>query len=120
MGVKVHIQINPLSHSEFHAHLLDAEGVISNAGFELASECLHLGKKLLVKPLAGQFEQLSNALALQAMSRAMREGVVWTTFCSGVRPTQVTFSVRFVVPSFSSISSASGISVLIAAWTEWF
>ncbi|NRA41019.1 MAG: glycosyltransferase [Pseudomonadales bacterium] len=65
-----HIQINPLSHSEFHAHLLDAEGVISNAGFELASECLHLGKKLLVKPLAGQFEQLSNALALQAMSRA--------------------------------------------------
>ena len=51
-------------------YLLDAEGVISNAGFELASECLHLGKKLLVKPLAGQFEQLSNALALQSMSRA--------------------------------------------------
>ena len=65
-----HIHINPLSHSEFHAHLLDCEGVISNAGFELASECLHLGKKLLVKPLSGQYEQLCNALALQAMERA--------------------------------------------------
>ena len=64
-----HIQINPLSHTEFHDHLLDCEGVISNAGFELASECLHLGKKLLVKPLLGQYEQLSNALALQTMSR---------------------------------------------------
>jgi len=65
-----HITVNPLSHEAFHHHLLDAEGVISNAGFELASECLHLGKKLLVKPLLGQFEQLSNALALQTLGRA--------------------------------------------------
>lgn len=65
-----HITIRPLSHREFHRHLADCAGVISNAGFELASECLALGKKLLVRPLAGQYEQLSNALALQAMSRA--------------------------------------------------
>lgn len=65
-----HITINPLSHAEFHRHLEDCAGVISNAGFELASECLSLGKKLLVRPLSGQYEQLSNALGLQAMSRA--------------------------------------------------
>jgi uncharacterized protein (TIGR00661 family) len=64
-----HVRVKPLSHSEFHADLTDCAGVISNAGFELASECLALGKKLLVKPLAGQFEQLSNALALQALNR---------------------------------------------------
>ncbi|MCI5108085.1 MAG: hypothetical protein MRY76_15385 [Pseudomonadales bacterium] len=64
-----HIRVKPLSHSEFHADLVDCAGVVSNAGFELASECLALGKKLLVKPLAGQFEQLSNALALQALNR---------------------------------------------------
>ncbi len=64
-----HLTIKPLSHSDFHADLLDCFGVISNAGFELSSECLALGKKLLVKPLAGQFEQLSNALALQALKR---------------------------------------------------
>lgn len=60
--------IKPLS-TEFHRDLEDASGVISNAGFELASECLYLGKKLLVKPLLGQYEQLSNALALQTLGR---------------------------------------------------
>ena len=65
-----HIKINPLSHEAFHRDLQDASGVISNAGFELASECLMMGKKLLIKPLLGQFEQLSNALALQALKRA--------------------------------------------------
>ena len=65
-----HIKINPLSHAEFHMHLEDCAGVISNAGFELASECLSLGKKLLVRPLSGQYEQLCNALGLQAMGRA--------------------------------------------------
>lgn len=64
-----HILVKPLSHTAFHHDLADCFGVISNAGFELASECLALGKKLLVKPLLGQFEQLSNALALQALRR---------------------------------------------------
>lgn len=64
-----HVQVRPLSHREFHEDLTDCAGVIANAGFELASECLALGKKLLVKPLLGQYEQLCNALALQAMNR---------------------------------------------------
>jgi uncharacterized protein (TIGR00661 family) len=64
------ITVHPLSFSEFHHHLSDCSGVVSNAGFELASECIKMGKKLLVKPLHGQFEQLSNALALQRLDRA--------------------------------------------------
>jgi hypothetical protein len=44
--------------------LINAEAVIAHAGFELASEALCLGKKLLVKPLDGQFEQQANAKAL--------------------------------------------------------
>jgi predicted glycosyltransferase len=48
----------------FLKDLKDCSGVISNAGFELASEALQLGKKILVKPLAGQIEQISNALAI--------------------------------------------------------
>lgn len=43
------------------------DSVICNAGFELASECLSLGKKLLVKPLKGQIEQTSNALAIEQL-----------------------------------------------------
>ena len=65
-----HISVNPISQTEFHEHLKDAGGVISNAGFALSSECLAMGKKLLVKPLSGQFEQLSNGLALQSLERA--------------------------------------------------
>ena len=64
------IHIRPLSHTEFHRDLLSCYGVISNAGFELASECLVLGKKLLIKPLLGQYEQLCNALAIQTLNRA--------------------------------------------------
>lgn len=51
----------------FKADLKSCSGVICNAGFELASECLHLGLPLLVKPLHGQMEQSSNALALQQL-----------------------------------------------------
>lgn len=65
-----HITINPLSHEAFHRTLERCSGVICNTGFELASECLQLGKKILTKPLEGQFEQLCNARALQALSRA--------------------------------------------------
>ena len=65
-----HINVNPLSHKVFHEQLMNCSGVISNAGFELSSEALSYGKKLLIKPLAGQYEQLCNALALLIMGRA--------------------------------------------------
>jgi uncharacterized protein (TIGR00661 family) len=42
-----------------------------NAGFELASEAMFLGKKILVKPLAGQMEQLSNALVIDSLELGM-------------------------------------------------
>lgn len=61
------IQFRPLSREGFQRDLADANGVICNAGFELASEALELGKKLLVKPLYGQMEQLSNARALELL-----------------------------------------------------
>lgn len=54
---------NP-SREGFLEDLVDSEYVICNAGFELVSEALHLGKKILVKPLQNQMEQHSNAKAL--------------------------------------------------------
>jgi len=53
--------------SGFLSDLSDCHGVICNAGFELPSEALHLGKKILVKPLLGQIEQESNALSLSQL-----------------------------------------------------
>ncbi|MFT6895995.1 MAG: hypothetical protein ACJA13_000392 [Paraglaciecola sp.] len=59
-----HITWCPVAKDKFARIMQNCSGVIANAGFELASECLHFGKKLLIKPLAGQFEQLSNAQTL--------------------------------------------------------
>lgn len=51
----------------FRTDLTHAEAVICNAGFELVSECLHIGIPTLVKPVKGQMEQHSNAFALQQL-----------------------------------------------------
>jgi uncharacterized protein (TIGR00661 family) len=59
-----------VSRSEFLADLARCRGVIANAGFTLASECLHLGVALLVKPVQGQLEQESNAVALEQLGLA--------------------------------------------------
>jgi len=62
-----HIKCNPLSRTEFQKDVYDSSGIISNAGFELASEALQLGKKILAKPLHAQMEQISNAAALKQL-----------------------------------------------------
>jgi len=59
-----HIHWRKISKQGFKQVLYHAEGVVANGGFELSSECLQLGKKLLIKPLHGQFEQASNTLTL--------------------------------------------------------
>lgn len=65
-----HIHLRKPSRNSFLADLSSSIGVIANAGFELSSEALWFGKKLLLKPLEGQFEQSSNALMLSEMGLA--------------------------------------------------
>ncbi|MCF7808862.1 MAG: glycosyltransferase [Candidatus Marinimicrobia bacterium] len=62
------VQLNALSRENFHKDLIRVEGVICNSGFELPSEALSLQKKILVKPLKGQPEQISNSLALEQLN----------------------------------------------------
>ncbi|MCC5851582.1 MAG: glycosyltransferase [Alkalimonas sp.] len=64
------LSLHPLSHQNFQRHLQRCEGVIANGGFELPSEALSLGKKLLLKPLQGQFEQQSNVETLRQLGLA--------------------------------------------------
>jgi uncharacterized protein (TIGR00661 family) len=70
-----HLHLRPYSRLGFLEDLAECNGVICNAGFELLSEALHIGKKLLVKPLIGQMEQMSNALAIARLKlgRVMSE-----------------------------------------------
>lgn len=62
-----HIHIRPFSREGFQQDLHRCEGVICSAGFELPSEAIQLGKKILVQPVAGQMEQNSNAFALSKL-----------------------------------------------------
>ncbi|MFC3122457.1 MJ1255/VC2487 family glycosyltransferase [Agaribacter flavus] len=61
------IDWHPLSTPAFKHYLSNCSGVISNCGFELSTECLSIGKPLLVKPLQRQYEQLSNAYTLKSL-----------------------------------------------------
>ncbi len=63
--IEGHIHRLPFSRENFVRDLQECTGVICQAGFELPSEALHIGKKLLVKPVIGQYEQMSNAIALE-------------------------------------------------------
>lgn len=61
---------NLFSHSLVHCH-----GLICGAGFETPAEALHLGKKLLVIPIRGHYEQLCNAAAVSALGAVSMHSV---------------------------------------------
>jgi uncharacterized protein (TIGR00661 family) len=67
-----HIHTHPPALTPFKNALSSCRYVLSNAGFELISEALQLHKQIMVKPLQGQMEQQSNALALQQLHLASR------------------------------------------------
>lgn len=64
------IQCKKLSRENFTMELKACSGIITNAGFSLVSEALVLGKKIMVKPLMGQFEQIDNAHCLKQLGLA--------------------------------------------------
>jgi len=51
-----------------------ARGVIASAGFSLMSECLYLRKRMLLLPLAGQYEQIVNAYYADMLGLAVGSG----------------------------------------------
>lgn len=55
--------IKPVSLSEFTVSLGSCAGLLTGGGFEAPAEALFLGKKLLMIPQAGQYEQQCNAAA---------------------------------------------------------
>jgi len=64
------VELRPLDRSHFIADLVRCGGVVANTGFSFISEALHVGKKILTKPLTHQTEQESNALALKELGLA--------------------------------------------------
>jgi uncharacterized protein (TIGR00661 family) len=70
-----HIHIRPVNGADFAQSLLHSSGVLCGAGFETPAEALFLGKKLMVVPMKGQYEQHCNAAALARMGVPVLSGV---------------------------------------------
>lgn len=64
------ITLKPLGRDSFTHAVASCSGIITNTGFALISEALVLGKKILTKPVSGQFEQLYNGECLSQLDLA--------------------------------------------------
>ena len=60
----------PINKAAFNKSLISCTAIVAGAGFETPAEALYLGKKLLIIPIKGQYEQLCNAAALEKMGVA--------------------------------------------------
>lgn len=63
------VEVHALSRTAFPEALARCGSVLCNAGFELPSEAIALGRRLLVKPLRGQFEQATNGHTLALLKK---------------------------------------------------
>ena len=59
--------IRPINKVDFTEKLIRCKGVICHTGFQTTSECLYLGKKMLVIPIKKQIEQIYNTKMLKKM-----------------------------------------------------
>ena len=64
---KGNVVVKPVGKDTFLKSFESCLGVVSSTGFETTSESMFLGKKLLTIPIKNQYEQLSNAAALEEL-----------------------------------------------------
>ena len=69
------IRFFPVNRPFFDKSLINCRGIITGGGFETPSEALHLGKRLMVIPIQGQYEQQCNAEALKGMGVTCLSGI---------------------------------------------
>ena len=74
------IRLRPIDRVQFTNKLMRCKGVICHTGFQLTSECLFLGKKLLVIPIKHQIEQIYNTRTLSKFGVISSENLEVPTF----------------------------------------
>lgn len=69
------VQVFPISNEGFNTSLAHCTGLLTGGGFEGPAEALFLGKKVLMIPMRGQYEQQCNALAASKLGVAIIETI---------------------------------------------
>ena len=67
-SVQGNVHLKPIENTAFLKSMASSRAVMCGAGFETPAEALYLGKRLMVIPMEGQFEQQCNATALASLS----------------------------------------------------
>jgi len=70
-GKEGNLSFRPRATATFLEDVATADWVLSNGGYTLLSECLHLGKPVFSVPVDGQFEQWLNAHHLEKLGYGM-------------------------------------------------
>jgi uncharacterized protein (TIGR00661 family) len=74
------VRLRPIDRVNFTNRLVRCKGVICHTGFQLTSECLFLGKKLLVVPIKHQIEQIYNTKTLNKFGVISTDSLQVPTF----------------------------------------
>lgn len=61
------IHVCPIDNVAYNKSLASCEGLLTGGGFEAPAEALYLGKKVMVIPMKGQYEQYCNAEGLKRL-----------------------------------------------------
>jgi uncharacterized protein (TIGR00661 family) len=69
------VQVFPVNNEAFNTSLANCEGLLTGGGFEGPAEALFLGKKVLMIPMRGQYEQQCNVLAASKLGVTVIETI---------------------------------------------
>jgi uncharacterized protein (TIGR00661 family) len=69
------VEIKPIHNENYNNSVASCEGLLTGGGFEAPAEALFLGKKIMIVPMAGQYEQACNAEALRLMGNPVIDSI---------------------------------------------
>ena len=69
------IWVQPIHNKAFNKSLAAAAGLLTGGGFEGPAEALFMGKKLMMIPMKGQYEQQCNALAAAGLGVSVQQKI---------------------------------------------
>jgi uncharacterized protein (TIGR00661 family) len=110
---KDNIRFFPVNQEMFNHSMIHCHGVITGAGFETPAEALYLGKKLMVFPMKGQYEQQCNAAALASYGVQVLENFdsyfpaffnKWI-YESNIQSLELTMSIEEIVEKLFSLQN---------------